>query len=441
MHELQVRRLALVASVAAAILGAAGPALAQDRIVVSSETKAKKGLYPIAVPTAVDGDLATAKMVTEVQSFDLGVSSWFKVLDPKGFLADLKAEDMSIDPARWKSVGAFGVVKAKAISGGGKITLKFKLYEIEKGAVAVLEREYSGSPDQVRQLTHKWCNEVVKHFTGEPGFFGSQIAFSGGNRTGSKIYVVDFDGHGNHGITNNGSINILPSFSRDGKSVAFTSYMRGNPDLYVTTPGGGGRPKRIAKYGGMNTGASFSPDGSKVAVTLSRDGNPEIYILSASDGAIVKRLTDNRYIDTSPAWSPDGSEIAFVSNREGNPHIFVMGVDGSNARRVSPEGTYNQSPSWNPKKGMRQLAYTTRDDRSSNYDILTLDLASKKLARVTQNEGRNEDPAWSPNGRVLVFASTRSAGSGLYIANADGTGTATMIYKGTASSPDWGPAP
>ena len=223
-----------------------------------------------------------------------------------------------------------------------------------------------------------------------------------------------------------------------GGKVAFTSYMRDNPDLYVVGAGGG-RPKRISRHRGMNTGAAWSPDGSKLAVTLSKDGNPEIYIISAKSGRIISRLTKNRHIDTSPAWSPDGKEIAFVSDREGSPQIFVMSASGGGQRRVSLNGNYNTEPVWSPVKGQRVLAYTTRD--KGNFDIVTLDLSTNKYTRITQNEGTNEGPAFAPNGRAIAFASVRRGGSGVYIANADGSGNAVKVWSGVASSVTWGPAP
>jgi TolB protein len=429
--------LLIAALVAFAVLPAR-VAHAETKTVLDADTKSKKGLYPIAVPLA-GGDAQAAKLVTDVLSFDLGVSSWFKVLEPKSFLADLNAEGLSIEPQKWKDVGAFGVIKARATSSGAQLKLEFKLYETDKGAVPVLERSYTGSPAEARKLTHKWANEVVKYYTGEQSFFGSSIVLSLKRRGGSSIVAVEFDGEGARSLTKNDSINILPAYSRSGGLVAFTSYMRGNADLYVQA--GGGRPKRVASYQGMNTGASFSPDGSKIAVTLSKDGNPEIYILDASTGKVLKRLTDNRAIDTSPAWSPDGREIAFVSNREGGPQIFVMNADGSGQKRVSTVSSFNQTPAWSPRPGVRQLAYTIIDDGSGRYDIVTHDLATGKLVRVTQNQGANEEPTWAPGGRVIAFASSRATGSGLYLANADGTGEQRLVYKGSVTSPDWGPVP
>jgi TolB protein len=189
----------------------------------------------------------------------------------------------------------------------------------------------------------------------------------------------------------------------------------------------------------MNTGADWSPDGSKLALTLSKDGNPEIYVIDAKSGRVLKRLTHSRYIDTSPEWSPDGREIAFVSDREGSPQVFVMNADGSHQRRVSMNGSYNTTPTWSPRKGTRILAYTTRVH--GHFDIVTLDLDSKKMVRITQHEGTNEEPAFAPNGRAIAFASVRRGKPGIYIANADGTGKATLVWKGIGTSVSWGPVP
>lgn len=408
-----------------------------DRAVVIDINNAKRSLYPIAVPPGIGSDSALVAQVAEIASFDLGVSGWFKVLDPRSFLADLKAEGLNLDLQKWKDVGAFGVMKYQASASGGSYELSFRLYEIEKGAAPVLSRTYRGN--NMRTLVHQWCNDVVEYYTGEPGFFGSKIAFVTKGQSGGKaVMAMDFDGNSIYSLSRNSSLNLLPAWSPSGGKVAFTSYMRNNPDLYVVSAAGG-RPKRISSYPGMNTGASWSPDGSKIALTLSKDGNPEIYVIDASSGTIIKRLTNSRSIDTSPVWSPNGREIAFVSDRQGGPQIFVMNVDGSNQRRVSMNGDYNTTPVWSPRKGARMLAYTTRD--GGKFDIVTLDLDSGKMVRITQGQGNNEEPSFSPNGRAIAFASVRKGGSGIYISNADGTGQQLQVYKGYATSVDWGPAP
>jgi TolB protein len=406
---------------------AAGPARADGTTINVGVTQ--KGAYPIAIPESPDSD-AGSKEVAKVASFDLSVSGSFKVIDPKSFLADLKTEGLGIEPQKWTDVGAYGVIKYKATADG----VEFRLYEVSKGTTPVLTKSYPRK-GEVRSLTHKFCNEVVKYFFNEVGFFGSKITFTAKAKTSSAIYAMDFDGANSYSVSNNSSVNILPSFSPSGGEIAYTSFMRNNPDLYVA-PAGGGRPRKVSAQRGMNTGAAWSPDGKQIALTLSKDGNPEIYVINASDGAIVRRITNDKAIDTSPAWSPDGSTIAFVSDRAGGPQIFVVPAGGGAAKQVSFNGSYNTTPTWSPAKGKHVLAYTTRD--GGTYDIVTLDIDTKAMVRITQNAGQNEEPSFSPNGKAIAFA---RSGQGVFIANADGTGSATKVWSGSATGIDWGPTP
>lgn len=413
----------------------AASARAQGGVIIDV-VGAKRGLYPLAIPVGVESDSAAAAMVADVASFDLSVAGFFKVLPRESFLADLMAEKLGLEPQKWKDVGAYGVIKSRVTVTGDAFELEFRLYEVSKGSSPSLSKSYRGRKAELRQSVHAWCNEVVKYYTGERGFFGSKIAFTVRQRGGvSAIYAMDFDGANVYGVSRNRSVNTLASWSRSGGQIAYTSYMRNNPDLYVASAGGG-RPRRVSAQRGMNTGAAWSPDGSQLALTLSKDGNPEIYIINASDGSIVRRVTNDPAIDTSPAWSPDGSQLAFVSDRDGGPQIFVVSAAGGKATRVSFNGNYNTTPAWSPRKGARVLAYTTRD--GGRYDIVTLDLETKKMVRVTQGEGDNEEPSFSPNGRAIAFA---RAGKGVFIANADGTGKAVQVWSGAATGVDWGPAP
>ena len=406
-------------------------ALADDFVIDISSPKRSK--YPIALPMGT-GDQGLAKEISKVATFDMQVAGWFRVLDQRSFLANQSSDAIDIDA--WKNVGAFGVVKTQATRQGNRIALEFKLYEIEKGANPVLSRRYSGTPMDVRKLTHSFYNEVVKHFTGESGFFGSRIAFSMRNgKSSKKIMSVDFDGANLATVTKNASINIMPAYSPNGARIAYTSYLNKNPDLYVASADGRGA-RAISTQKGMNTSASWSPDGTKIALTLSKDGNSEIYVVQATTGKVLRRLTDHRAIDTSPAWSPRGDEIAFISDREGGPQIFVMNADGTNPRRVSMNGSYNTTPTWSPRLDERKIAYTTRDEKT--FDIVTLNLDTKEMVRITQREGVNEEPSFSPNGRAIAFTSFRKGGQGIYLAPADGKGNAIRVWRGKAYSLDWG---
>lgn len=415
------------------------PAFAQSAPggpIVSDITSGRRDYYKIAVPELV-GDGESGRLVTEVVSGDLGISGWFKVLDPRSFVANLAAEGTEIVVADWRNVGAEGVVKGQAKMENGQLVLDMKLYQLAQGNAPVLSKTYRGPASEARAFAHAWSNEVVKAIAGEDGFFDSKIAFSASTGPGRKdIFVMDYDGANLHKVTHNDSQNVLPAWSPDGREIVFTSFVTGNPDLFVV-PAAGGKAKRISGRTGVNMGAAFSPDGKYIACTLSQDGNSEIYRLDA-DGGGAKRLTDSPFIDSSPAWSPDGQRLAFVSNRHGSPQLWLMSPSGSQPMRLTRVGNYNQEPAWCPSAKAcprPTIAFTARDE-NNHFDIFLIDVVSGQLTRVTENQGDSQHPSWAPNGRALVVANSRG---GIWIITADGK-QMRQVYKGAASTPTWGPA-
>jgi TolB protein len=413
---------------------AAGGAASSDDLPTIRITPAGTDLFRLALPRAVgDGDTAGA---LDTETRDLDISGIFHLLDPASFPADLQKEGMGFSSALWSQVGAQGVAKIKvgrAASGAAQID--GALYVIGRGEGPVLSHTYKGS--DVHDAVHQFANEIVGYFTGQPGIFGSRIAVALTGGKSREILTMDMDGSHTTVVTKMGSDCLLPAFSPGGGEIAFTSYLRGNPDLWVVSAGGG-RARRLSKQPGLNTGAAWTPSGGSIALTMSYEGNAEIYRISASDGVIQTKLTINSAIDSSPSYSPDGSQIAFVSSRSGSPQIFVMPSTGGagNAKRVTYQGKYNQTPRWNPRADKPQIAFTGRDERGV-FDIFILDMKTGKIDRVTQNRGSNMDPTWSPDGRLLAYVSSRG---GLFIANPE-TRHEVQIWHGAGSSPSWGPAP
>jgi TolB protein len=414
---------------------AVAPSKAQqaDEMVRFKITNPGQALYKIAIPRVL-GDGQPAAVLTEVLAGDLGLSGFFKVLDPSSFVADLAKENLGIAADSWKTVGAESVIKARAVLTGSDVSVEFRLFEVIKGENAVLTKTYRAGGADTRHLAHQFAGEVVKYFTGEDSFFGTQIAFSKNSGQTKEITVMDWDGAGLHGVTSNGSQNILPSWHPSGSSLLYTSFVRESPDLWMVAAGGG-KPRRISTRSGLNTGGVFAPDGGKLALTLSFEGNSEIYLLTPS-GDIIKRLTNNPGIDSSPSWSPDGSQLAFVSDRHGSPQIWVMSATGGGQNKLTRKGNYNQEPAWSPRpvNGKSVIAFSGRDERG-NFDIFTVDPAGGELVRLTENRGSNTHPTWAPNARAIAYKSSRG---GIYAATFDGK-TERAVFRGSAESPSWGP--
>jgi TolB protein len=392
--------------------------------------------FPLAVPV-VRGAAAAAPAAatfTQVLRADLQMSGAFRLLDDRSFIDSDGIAPGTVRFGDWQNVGAQGVVKAQLSTSGGSLSLSLYAYEIA-AARTVLDKKLDGSVDDVRALAHAAADEVFRAFTGEPGPFRSKIAVVKKVQGEKHVFIVDVDGEGARQVTKGGGLNLLPSWSPDGRSILFTSYRFDNPDLFEQAVDGTS-PRAVSRRPGLNTGGRMSPDGTKIAVTLSQDGNSELYLLDRA-GGIVKRLTDQWGIDTSPSWSPDGSQLAFVSSRGGNPDIYVMPSSGGAAKRLTFRGEYNQTPAFSPRG--THVAFTARDERNA-FDIFVLNLKTNELKRITQGQGNNEEPSFSPNGRLLVFTTTRNKTRQLVIANLDGT-TQTVLSASTGehTSPSWGP--
>jgi TolB protein len=428
-------RLAIAAPPVSPATPAAGQTPSEDDLPAIRLSGAGVELMKLGIPRA-EGDAESARVASETLSRDMDITGLFQVLDPASFPPQLQTEGLSFSSALWSQVGAQAVVKLKVSGAAGQ--LEGRVYALARGDTAMLSRTYGFSGGDVRGAVHDLANDIVSAFTGQRGIFGSRIAYAQTGRAGREIGVVDADGGRLSTVTHMESDCLLPAFSPSGTEIAFSSYLRNNPDLWIVAANGG-RARRVSQHPGMNTGAVWGRDGS-IVLTLSFPGNAELYRIGAADGAIRGRLTNNPAIDSSPSLSPEGasggSQIAFVSNRQGSPQIFVMPAAGGTARRLTFQGKYNQTPRFNPDPKRPLIAFTGRDERGV-FDVFFIDLRNQQVTRVTQSRGSNMDPDWSPDGRLLVYASSRG---GLFVANPE-TRHEVQISHGGAASPSWGPVP
>jgi TolB protein len=191
--------------------------------------------------------------------------------------------------------------------------------------------------------------------------------------------------------------------------------------------------KRISAREGLNIGAAWAPDGTKLATTLSVDGNPDIYTIDTS-GRILERLTNHWGIDVSPSFSPNGKRIAFVSNRSGSPQVYVRDLASGTEERLTFEGNYNTSPAWS---SLDKIAYTSMNQ--GRFEIFSINPDGTQPRQLTEDQGNNEDPCWSPDGRYIMFSSNRESGAyHLYMMTANGQNQRKISFlQGQQTSPSW----
>jgi hypothetical protein len=210
--------------------------------------------------------------------------------------------------------------------------------------------------------------------------------------------------------------------------IAFSSNRDGNYEIYVINTDGSGLT-RITNHPANDHWPTWSPDGRQIAFT--RDDHWDIYVINA-DGSNEVRLTDGH----DPVWSPDGQQIAFASARDGNLEIYTMNVDGSGLTRLTNHLDPDEDPTWSPNG--QQIAFTSHRDASSwnAWDLYVMNADGGGLIHLTNSSADDTQPVWSPNGRHIAFHSSREPGWGIYIINTDGSGL-TRLADG--ESPTWSP--
>jgi TolB protein len=293
----------------------------------------------------------------------------------------------------------------------------------------------------VRKFAHQFADEIISKLSGGfPGIASTQIAFIS-SRTGNKeLWVMDYDGSNQHVLATLKSISLTPRWAPDSSRIAFTCFA---PTGGVTSAQicmysfDTGRLVSFARYKGTNDSPTWSPDGSQLMFSSSMPGNPELYVSDPS-GNRPKRLTfSNRNVaNTSPAWNPKtGQSVAFVSDRTGVPQLFMMNADGTNSQKLElPDMGYIIDPAWSPNGAL--LAFSWRRP-SGNYDIYVMDPSSRRILELTRDMGRNERPSWAPDGRHLVFESTRGGSRQIWTMLADGTQPHQLTTNGHNESPNW----
>jgi TolB protein len=404
---------------AAFLLAAANLLPAQDvylRLTDYGGGKINLVLEPFTVGGPASGNEFTRKVavVEDVLERDLEYSLYFEIFADTTFLTK----------------GTEGVVlKANAVN--EKISVRLEDFDTRE---KISERAYDIDAD-ARRTAHTIADEVISILTGEKGIASTRILFSFKTSSGKEIGMIDYDGYNFTHVTDNGNINLFPSWAPDGKRMLSSTYTDDRLSIYIHDFANNS-VTALSSFKGLNFAPCWSPDGTKICMSLSKDGNAELYLLDLNTRKL-HRLSNNSAIDTSPTFAPNSREIAFVSDRSGNPQIYVMDTHGGNVRRLTFHGNYNTSPSWSPRGDI--IAYVSRE-KDNSQQIYVTDPTDFSPMRITYL-ANNEEPAWSPDGLHIVFTSNRTGRYELYTMNWDGSRLRKLTTGLTANAPDWSPIP
>ena len=387
---------------------------------------------PIAI-VPFGGSANTKDSINEIIAADLQRSGLFRILETRG-MANLPSKPADIKYAEWVALQAQAITVGTVESvAGGRFKVSFQLMDALK-QTQLAGMDYQIAPSQTRSTAHKIADIIYQKLTGQSGIFASRIAYITKSGKRYALQVADADGHSPQTVVSSNEPIISPSWSPDGTKLAYVSFEKKKPIIFVQSLTSGSR-EVLANYKGNNSAPAWSPDGSKLAIVLTYGANSQIYTISSSGGGL-KQITKSSAIDTEPTFSPDGSMIYFSSDRGGRPQIYKVPADGGSPSRVTFEGGYNVSPRFSPDG--KSLAYIRND--GGKFKVAMQDLASGQVQLLSEGS-QDESPSFAPNGRVILYATKVRGRGALAAVSSDGKVRQRLndATGGDVREPAWGP--
>ena len=402
---------------------------------------------PEATP---DGSLAAlSAKLSEVIASDLRSSGLFRPIDPRAFTSTVSYANVAAPEfAPWRTIAAQALVTGfMKLNPDGTVLVGCYLFDV-LGESEIVRQGFTIPEARLwRRAAHKCADIIYTRLTGEQGYFDSRITFvaetgPAQNRI-KRLAVMDQDGANLTYVTNGQNLVLTPRFAPDGQKISYLAYGSRQPQALEVNLASRAQ-QSIGQFGTMSFSPRYSPDGRKMALSLLRGGTTDIFVYDMATRQL-SQLTNQTSIDTAPSFSPDGKRIVFESNRGGSQQLYVMNADGSKPQRISfdagnPRARYG-TPVWSPRGDL--IAFTKITDGKFRIGVMRPDGSGERLLT---DAWQDEAPAWSPNGRVIIFFRTLKSGrdglgggTNLYSVDVTGYNERRIVTPTDASDPSWGP--
>lgn len=383
---------------------------------------------------SVPGD----QTILQVIKNDLQKSGQFRVMGPDN-LGQTPESVQEVNYSYWRKQKVNAVViGAIRPSGINHYQVTFTLVNVFDLDNVLLSDSFNVRVQNLRSLAHHISDLIYQKLTGVRGVFPTRIAYVLVQRSPDKppvytLEVADADGFNPQPLLVSHMPIMSPTWSPDGKKIAYVSFEGQHAAIYVQNLSTGQR-KRISDAPGINGAPAFSPNGTCLALVLTKTGNPNIYVLNLATKQL-REIINDWAIDTEPAWSPDGKILLFTSNRDGTPQIYKYSFSDNAITRLTYRGDYNARASFFPDG--KSIVMMHREN--GLFGIAYEDLTTGRLQILTQS-GADESPSLAPNGKMIIYA-TEYGGQGV-LAQVSINGQVKLRFpsrEGIVQEPAWSP--
>ncbi len=381
---------------------------------------------PIAITQVFGSDADTSRYgntIRQIISNNLTNSGLFYTVNEDLYIQSDNLVEKAPRFEDWKLIKAQFLLSADVTKSEKGIKLRMRLYDVFNGKqIEKIQLEIKNE-NLIRRVGHKVSDIVYRRITGETGYFDTRIVYVSEvgplDQRIKRLAIMDQDGHleSHLFLTDGKNLVLTPRFAPNTHVITYMEYQNNLPRVYIYNLLTGVR-EIVGDFPGMTFAPRFSPDSQSIVMSFSdpkNQANSEIYIMNLNTRT-PERITNDPGIDTSPSFSPDGEKIVFNSDRGGSPQLFIMDKNGKNIKRISKgRGVYG-NPVWSPRGD--QIAFTKLTQ--GNFHIGIMDTNGDN-ERLIVRDFSLESPAWSPNGRYLIFHRQKRS-------NLDGTGGETTIH-------------
>jgi TolB protein len=399
--------------------------LAQFRVEVSGVGLTK---IPIAIAQFRDEGVPPQDVASIVRN-DLERSGQYRSISTNELVDESQYPNLEL--LRQSGADAFVAGSVTKLS-SGQFEVRFRLWDVVRGEDLGAQSFVVASPD-LRLAAHRISDFVYENLSAEKGIFSTRVAYVTKSENAYSLWISDVDGENAQSALNSPEPIISPTWSPDGKSVAYVSFEQRKPVVYVHKIVDGTR-KIVANFKGSNSAPAWEPNGQSLVVALSQNGFQQLYAINLANGA-KRKLFSSLGVDTEPVFSADGETLFFVSDRSGGPQIYRVTLPNGEPERVTFTGAQSMSPAISPDG--KYLAYISKVDGSHKLNLL--EIASRVVTPLTDTVA-DERPSFSPNGRLIIYATTDGGRKNLMMTTIDGRVKSKLATQtGDMREPHWGP--
>ena len=399
-------------------------------ITKGSEDPFKVAMIPFA------GNVSVSKKLNKVIRNDLSRTGEFSLLDER-LLLPLEVENEEINYQDWRLLGMDYLVVGNIVKEKNSIDVSYEIFDIQKRR-KIRSSKVFGLPNQLRQLAHYTSDGIYESIAGIKGIASTKLLYvneikSEDIKSRYRLMLADSDGANEQTLLSSSEPIISPSWSPDGKKVAYVSFETGLAKVYIQNIASGKRESVLSKNTQISS-PSWSPDGKYLSLTIYQDGNAEIYILRLRDKTLT-RMTNQFAIDTESSWSPKGNKILFTSGRSGSPQIYELDLRrlNSKAKRISFEGSYNAKASYLPNEEGIIFVHRSTD----GLFHIALKYKKENFIRILTEAKMDESPSVAPNGNMVIYGITEGDQSMLAGFSLSGATFKLPASKGEVREPAW----